>query len=207
MALDNFANLKASIISHSGRDDLSAVIDDFITLAEELMFNNETPLRLRSFETNSTLATIAGTNLVALPTGFLEVRSVALTSADTTRELTYRSPQALRQYSTQGIPCEYSITTGFIFDSTPDAIYNMPVVYYAKPDPLSSGAPVNVILTDHPSIYLYGALAALYDFTDDIQNSEAFIGKMARAIRGANKADKLARRGARASAKVNGATP
>ena len=172
MALNSYANLKASIIAHSGRDDLSAVIDDFITLAEVLMFANETPLRLRTFEVSETLTTIAGSNTIALPDGFLEARSNAI-----------------------------------IFDRVADAAYDMPITYYSKPAPLSSANQSNVILAGHPNIYLYGALAALYDFTDDLQNSEAFVRKMARGIVGANNSDQRGRTGPRARGKVNGSTP
>jgi hypothetical protein len=207
MALNNYGNLKSSIIAHSGRDDLSAVIDDFIALAEVLMFANDAPLRLRTFEVSTTLATIAGTNSVALPAGFLEARSVQLTSGGDTRALVYNSPSSLLSVTGQGVPSNYSITSSFIFDQVPDAVYDMPVTYYAKPTPLSSANQVNVILTEHPNIYLYGALAALYDFTDDLQNSEAFVGKMARGIRGANNSDQRGRTGPRAQGKVNGSTP
>ena len=42
MALDTYANLKATIINFSGRDDLSSVIDDFIDMAEAEMYGNKT---------------------------------------------------------------------------------------------------------------------------------------------------------------------
>tara|TARA_R110000803_G_scaffold140699_1_gene207236 strand:+ start:2903 stop:3526 length:624 start_codon:yes stop_codon:yes gene_type:complete len=207
MALNSYANLKASIIAHSGRDDLSAVIDDFITLAEVLMFANETPLRLRTFEVSETLTTIAGSNTIALPDGFLEARSVQLTSNGDTRALVYNSPSSLLSMTGQGVPSNYSITNAIIFDRVADAAYDMPITYYSKPAPLSSANQSNVILAGHPNIYLYGALAALYDFTDDLQNSEAFVRKMARGIVGANNSDQRGRTGPRARGKVNGSTP
>ena len=207
MALDNFANLKASIISFSGRDDLSANIDDFIALAEAAFYSNSQPLRLRSFEASTTLVTVGGTNSVALPAGFLEARSVQIEANGTIYELIFNSPSALAPVFTSGTPYYYSITSTLIFDKTPDAAYNLPMAYYGKPTPLSSTDPVNVVLTDYPNIYLYGALSALYDFTDDLQNAEAFHGKMMRGIAGANKADKKARVGPNARIRVQGSTP
>jgi len=54
MALDTYANLKASVIDFSHRNDVSNKIDDFILLAEEAMYANpDFPLQLRQMETRS----------------------------------------------------------------------------------------------------------------------------------------------------------
>jgi hypothetical protein len=79
MALNNYANLKAAVIDYSGRDDLSARIDDFIQLCEtDIYYNEKTPLRIRTMETTVQLSTVAGTQTLALPTDYLESRSASI---------------------------------------------------------------------------------------------------------------------------------
>ena len=208
MALDNFANLKASIVSYSGRDDLSPNMDDFIALAEEQMYsNNGSELRLMTFSTKVTLTTTAGDNFLALPSDYMEAQSIAIVSSGETTDLIYHSPPALRLRSGTGTPQFYSITDTLIFDISPDDIYDIELTYYAKPTALSSANPTNYVLTNFPSIYLFGALAQVYDFTDDLQNSEAFARKFILRVRAAVKGDSKARIGTVAQAQVRGSTP
>ena len=73
MALDSYTNLKTAIANFLARDDLTSEIDDFIDLTEA-DFNRR--LRVRAMETVDSSFTIdAATE--ALPTGFLQVRSLS----------------------------------------------------------------------------------------------------------------------------------
>ena len=208
MALDNFANLKASIVSYSGRDDLSPNMDDFIALAEEQIYsNNGNLLHLMAFSTKVTLTTTAGDNFLAFPAGFMAAQSISIVASGETTDLIYHSPPVLRLRSGTGTPQFYSVTDTLIFDITPDDVYDIELTYYAKPTPLSSANPTNYVLTNFPSIYLFGALAQVYDFTDDLQNAESFGRKMVMRIVAAIKADKKARIGPNAAGQVRGSTP
>ena len=68
MALTNYTELKASIADFLNRDDLTAVIPDFITLAESGM-NRE--VRHWRMETRKTA--VLDTQYTALPTDFLSL--------------------------------------------------------------------------------------------------------------------------------------
>ena len=208
MSLDTYANLKAAVIRFSGRDDLSDLLDDFIDLTEEKIYSNEMmPLRLRGFETSSTLQTIAGTNAVALPTGYLQARSIALTSGGKEREMFFNSPSALPKKSGSGIPVSFTVEgDNLVFDVTPDGVYDIEFVYYGKPTALSSTNTTNFVLTNHPSIYLDGCLSELYSYTSEIQDSEAYFGKFIRSIKGAIRNDRTGRY-INAQGRVQGSTP
>ena len=163
MALDTFANLKQEIIQFSHRTDLDLKIDTFIRMAEVEMFANpEEILQIRSQETLDTSATTTS-RLIALPTGYQSMRSMRLTINSNTSNLRYSAPEQMRRVDSSGLPQFYTVTDQIEFDRTPDAAYTIEFQYYAIPTALSTSNTTNIELTNHPNIYLYGALWALFD--------------------------------------------
>jgi len=208
MALSTYADLKAAVIRFAGRDDLTDSLDDFILLTEESMYSNEVaPLRLRGLEASTTLQTVAGTNSVAMPADYLEVRSIALNSGGVEREMFYNSPSAIPKKAGSGIPVYFTVEgSNLIFDVTPDSVYDIEFSYYGKATALSSSNQTNFVLTNHSSIYLSGCLSFLNDYTGEDEKSEYQFGKMIRAIKGAIRNDNSGRY-PNAQARVRGSTP
>ena len=165
MALDGtYAGLHASIAAYLKRSDLTSQIPDFIVLAEARIARD---LRIRSQVTSTTLTTVAGQQWVALPTGWLEFENVTV-SGNPDQQLNYVNIQHLdTKYpgnSTTGLPAVYSIEgQQILFGPTPDTAYTVPVLYYKRYDPLAT-TPTNWLLANHPSIYLYAALAEAAPF-------------------------------------------
>jgi hypothetical protein len=207
MALDTYSNLKASVIAFSGRDDLSSQMDDFISLAEEaIYFNDVFPLRLQSMETILT-DTTAGP-LYTLPADYMEIRSLTITNGGNECELSYASPAVLQIISGTGAPYEFTIVGSDIkFNITPDSAYAIKLTYYAKPTALSSLAPTNAVLTNHPSIYLNGCLSMVAQYAGEESDAENAYQKMIRSIRGARRGDSTGRYPKGSRAKVRGSTP
>ena len=208
MSLATYADLKATVIRFSGRDDLSDLLDDFIALTEEQIYSNEImPLRLRGFETTAALVTIAGTNAVAIPATYLQARSITLDSGGVEREMFFNSPSALPKRSGSGIPVSFTVEgDSLVFDVTPDGVYNISFHYYAKPTALSASNTTNFVLTNHPSIYLNGCLSELKSYASEIQDAEAYFGKFIRSIKGAIRNDRTGRY-VNAQGRVQGSTP
>lgn len=194
MALDNYANLKASIEDWSHRNDVTNKIDDFILIAEQEMYNNRVePLTVREGEVLTDVDTVASSRFLALPTGYTEMRRILIDDKSTDAkqyELTYRTPETLVRYWREGQPSTFTITDKIEFDCIPDQIYNIEIQHVAKAAPLTAAAPTNLILTNYPSIYLSGALWALYEWAKDGQSSQAAYSNFIQAIQGANKAKK-----------------
>lgn len=190
MSLDTYANLKSEMISFTGRDDLSSSFDTFLALGETAIYANEDkPLRLSNFNTSTTLVTVGGTNAVALPADFLELRSLKLQDGGTECELTYNSPNAM-PIGVSGQPMFYTITGSDItFDSVPDGVYSLTLNYYAKPTGLSATNQTNTVLTNYPNIYFYAVMFSVYDYTTELDLAEGYRSKMIRAIKGAMKSD------------------
>lgn len=210
MALDNYANLKASIETWSHREDVKGVIDDFIAIAEAEMYSNpDSRLRLRSMEQVSTVQTITTNAYVALPTGFLESRRVDITVDGIPRTLRYKTPEELNIDETNtGIPCYFTISgDNILFELLPDAIYDIDVYYFGKLTPLSDANPVNDILTNYPNIYLYGALRSLFQWARNPEEENANYNRFIKAIEGARLTSRKGSYGPAPSMRLRSATP
>lgn len=195
MALDTFDNLVKEIIDWSHREDLNTKIPDFILLAENAMYSNDVAvLNVRSMETISTAVT-AGQYL-ELPVNFESARSVRLVTGDNGGELRFQAPEQMHKQVATGRPNFFTIVGNEIqLDRVPDSDYTLEVQYYRKATPLSDDNLTNEILTSHPSIYLFGALAALFSYSQDSESQTKYTQMFIASIKGANKADKKGRYG------------
>lgn len=169
MALATYSDLKNAITGWLHRDDLSAQVADFITLAEARLNRDA---RMRQQLTTAALATVAATQTVALPTDWLQFHRLRLSSPD--RPLTFLPGGELGSMflaAEAGSPKHYTIeSASLLLGPTPDSVYSIEAVYYARIPALSDAAPTNWLLTDWPSLYLYAALA----------ESAPFVGQDAR---------------------------
>jgi len=93
------------------------------------------------------------------------------------------------------------------FDRVPDSAYTIQIQYYKKPDALTTANQTNSVMTNHPNIYLFGALHQLFMWSEDDAEAVKYFAKMQSVIRGANKANKKARYGAAPYMRVEGVTP
>jgi hypothetical protein len=185
MALSTFDELKASIIQWSHRQDTSFtdLLDDFIALAEEEMFDNpDNILKVRDSEKTST-ATVVGTSPV------------------------YRTPDALVIKSGVGTPRYFTITNEIEFDIVPDQDYTVTMKYFAEFTPLSTTNQTNEILANYSRIYLYGALKQAFVWSEDDVEAAKYDALFQDAIKGANKKADAGRYGPTPAMKVKGSTP
>ena len=202
--ITNYDELQKQIVDWSHRGDLGTKIPDFIMLAENAMYSNDQEvLTVRSMETITTSLTTG--QYVDLPDGFESARSVRLITGDNGGYLKSQAPEQMRKEVSGGRPNFYSIIGNKIqFDRTPDAEYTLEIQYYKKATALSSVNLTNEILTNHPSIYLFGALAALFSYSLDTEQQIKYTQMFISAIKGANKADKKGRYGPAPSMSIQG---
>ena len=207
MALSDYAELKAEVISFTGRDDLSSKFDTFLKLGETAIYSNDDkPLRLSYFETSTTLQTVGGTDEVALPSDYLQLRSLKIEVGGSECELRFNAPNALPRQGA-GLPTAYTIIgRNIVFNFTPDGVYDLALKYFAKPTDLDATNNVNSLLTNNPDIYFYACMFSVYDYTTELQEAENYYGKMLRSIRGAIKND-MKGSITNASARYRGWTP
>lgn len=204
MALTNYDELQKELVDWSHRSDLGTKLADFIQLAENAMYSNDQEvLTTRSMETISTALT-AGQYL-SLPDNFESARSVRLVTSDNGGYLKFQAPEQMRKQVAGGRPSFFTIVGNEIqFDRTPDSEYTIEIQYFRKATPLSDTNLTNEILTNHPSIYLFGALTALFSYSQDTEQQVKYGQMFFGAIKGANKADKKGRYGPAPSMSIEG---
>lgn len=170
MAFDGtYTGLQASIAGWLHRTDLAAIIPDLIVLAEARISRD---LRLRRQVTTTAVATVAGVQSITLPTDYLEVENLSLLTA-IERQLVYMNIEQLNERfpsgGGNGTPIVYTLEGDTIlFGPTPDSIYSVSLLYYARFAALATTA-TNWLLTNHPNIYLFAALAEAGDYLQSEQ--------------------------------------
>lgn len=155
---DSYSALKTTVASYLARSDLTAMIPDFIRLAELRL---QRDLRIRQMLTVAQASTTGGTSTVGVPTDFLEMRDIHIV-ANPVRTLSYEAPNSFyrnTRSAESGIPNSYTVLADDMqFAPIPDGTYVLQMLYYAKPTVLSDTNPSNVFLANTPDALLYGAL-------------------------------------------------
>lgn len=155
---DSYSALKTTVASYLARSDLTAMIPDFIRLAELRL---QRDLRIRQMLTVAQASTTGGTPTVGVPTDFLEMRDIHIV-ANPVRTLSYEAPNSFyrnTRSAESGIPNAYTVLADDMqFAPIPDGTYVLQMLYYAKPPVLSDSNPSNIFLANTPDALLYGAL-------------------------------------------------
>ena len=158
MALTTYSELQTTIASYLARSDLTAMIPDFIKLAETRLRRE---LRIRQMLKVVTTTAAAGDSTVELPSDFLQMRDLHI-NTNPIQTIEYLSPSNFYRntYSTvTGLPRQYTVLAQeFQFAPLPDSEYTLQMMYYAAPPYLSSTNTSNVFLTNCLDLLLYGAL-------------------------------------------------
>jgi hypothetical protein len=159
MALNTFTALKASIADFLNRDDLTAVIPDFIALAEA-QINRD--IRHWKMEARSSGQQSSGDEYMQIPADWVETIRLHLTGTGTTVvNLVSRDSMADKrsaQEDTTGTPIMYTHADGqFQLYPTPSTDTDFELLYFQKIPSLISNSD-NWLLLEAPDVYLYGAL-------------------------------------------------
>jgi hypothetical protein len=158
MSLTNYSDLQTTIASYLARSDLTAMIPDFIRLAETRLRRE---LRIRQMLKVVTTTATAGDSTVELPSDFLQMRDLHLQTNPVTT-LEYQSPSALFRNSRttdSGLPHQYTVLAQeFQLSPVPDSNYTLSMLYYAAPVFMSDSVPSNAFMAICPDLLLYGAL-------------------------------------------------
>lgn len=158
MSLANYADLKTGVANYLSRDDLASRVPEFIGLGEDRLYAD---LRVRFMETSADVVITSGVQTTTLPSGFLQARSVYLTTTPVQR-VEYRAPIEFWQIYAKlpaGTPYTFTIEgEDFVWGPAPDANYTATVLYYARPADLVDDADTNGLFPLAPGLLLYASL-------------------------------------------------
>lgn len=168
MALNSYTNIKTAIATLLNRDDLTAAVPDWITLAEAQMQRRFVsrmregkpyPRRLVVPAADLTIADAA--EYVDVPDDFAGAISLVLPGSpqivlDYLDNEAFQAEKSANRWT--GAPKYYTVT-GDQFQIYPvaDQAYTGKLTYLGRFEALSNSVATNWILTDYPDAYLYGA--------------------------------------------------
>jgi len=164
--IGNYSDLENKVALWLDRDDLNDRIPDFIALMEA-----EANRLLRTVNQEVPDIWVTASETYLLPADFRRLRKIFI-DGNPDRPLVEMSPISVPQrYSGDpGTPEAYYIEGRSIsFAPPPAAQTTFRVTYFRKIPPLTSAAPSNWMLEEHPDIYLWGTLeqAAIYIRDED----------------------------------------
>lgn len=175
MAITTYDELKAAIVDWSARDNFTPKADEFIDLCEAMLrrpYSHPTQNRIGGLRANKTRTTgtlTAGTNSLSLPSDYLEMDRLELTTNGI--KLRYLTPDAMMDYQRIGSGCPrfYTIESTITFDVTPDSAYDYGISYWPQPEALSSTNTSNWLLSNYPDVYLAGCMYWACRYKQDIE--------------------------------------
>lgn len=182
MALASYNDLKSSIADWLNRDDLAAVIPDFITMAEAQL-ERRLPVERMVKRATATL----DTPFSAVPGDFVSPKSLVLTSTAPVQPLEFLSEDELDAkkyvYRSPGKPLYFTVVgTQFEVLPAPDGEYTAELTYVGTLDKLSVSNASNWILARHPDVYLYGSLLQAAPYLRDDERVGLWAPLYAQAI-------------------------
>ncbi len=184
--MTTYAVLQADVASWSAKSNLTAQIPTFIRLAEARVARK---VRALEMQVNDPALVIPDTGSVALPTGFLGFRSVAISvSAGLTSspEINYVPPDVFHELQIssnqiRGIETDSYFTiesSNLLVSPAPGTgtTIELNVTYWQRFAELTALNTTNWLLTNHFDIYLHATLAELYNFLMDTEQELKYRG-------------------------------
>ena len=186
--VSTYLTLREGVASWSARDDLTDLIPDFINYA-----HMEIGRTLRANVNTLTADLAISGESVAIPTRFRMGKRIYL---DTTprRIVQFTSPEirasVTAEYTSAQYP-EWAAVEGdyIFFGPVPTTTATGKILYYATPATLSADGDTNVVLTKYPFMYLYGALAELFRYIEDVDNADRYETRFRGLIAEVNKTE------------------
>lgn len=175
----NYGDLKAAVISDSHRPDLADDVPRFIREAEGMIRRD-----LRAFPVSATLGEsdrVSG-GVYTLPTGLLELRTIYPpdSPADALEQV---SLSVIRRQHSKMAPRQYAVRGSTIeIRGVPAEDTEFGIEYLGHPPPLEADEDTNVLLTDHESLYLEGALFFLFKHVQDVDLAQGALDTFANVL-------------------------
>ena len=196
MAISTKAELHTAVANWLNRSDLTDRISEFISLAEAGFNRN---LRIREMLVRSTAST--DTQYVSLPTDYLEMVNIELTSTSPPKRLVYITSDRSDDYREKqnnetGTPDYYTIEgTSIQLLPTPNSSVTIQMSYFQSIPALSGLADSgnNHLLLSNPDVYLYGTLMQASPYVMDPQSAGQWGGLLDRALQELQLSDEKSR--------------
>ena len=183
MAITTYAELQTATANWLDRSDLTDRIPEFIELAEA---NFNRVIRQPDMITKNDSFSIAG-RYTTLPTDTLEIVRIVLDLTPVV-VLEYVTPEEISERRTYltgtGKPIYFTTIGGSANQlevlRSPDDTYTASIIYYTRIPALADGT--NWLLTNHPDIYLFGALVEAEPYLKNDERMPLWTSRLDKAL-------------------------
>lgn len=153
MPIDTYNDLKSAVADWLADDGLTAVIPQFIALAEAQIGR-----QVRHYKMMKRQTATLDDKYLSVPSDWIETLRIHLQTTPPQNLRLVPAEEALAASAT-GRPTKYAhIGEFFQVSPAPDQSYTAELFYYRTIPALSDTAQSNWLLTEAPDVYLYGAL-------------------------------------------------
>lgn len=180
MSISTYSELKQAVANWTHRADLTAIIPDFIKIAEARINRQFLP---RSQEFEVELTTVQGSRYVPVPDGLINPVGLWLKAWLPRNKLTKILPSQLPvKTNVTGYPQYWCIDNEDIaFDVLAQSAWTFDF-RYTKTFALSDENPTNYILTNNPDLYLWGAMYEASVYTKDLEAAGMYAARFEEAL-------------------------
>lgn len=214
MSISTYSELKTAVANWLNDSTLTSRIPEFIVYAESLINGDPEPIdkmtlpgiRCRNMYKRVTAS--VSSEYFDTPTTLLEIKDIQLNASETI-SLRYLTPKQMSEkYNSvsTGQPRHYTMIGDEIqLKPTADTTYTIEIGGYFKFDAFSADTDTNWLLTNHPFVYLYGALIAASPYLKD--NEIDWKSEYITLVKNINGMEKRGQYGASLNSIVRAATP
>jgi len=190
VSITNYAELKSAISDFLNRDDLTAVIPTFVSLAEARIARD-----LRHWKQDRRVTTDVDERYENLPFDWISIHMVEHTDGGEISSVSNTEMAALRANSTTpGKPRFFKNNANDMeFYPAPDATYNITMVYQARIPSLSEDTDTNWLLLQAPDVMLYAALMQSAPYLADDNRTQVWAQLYQSAVQALNTENETSR--------------
>jgi hypothetical protein len=187
--VSDYTTMISDIINWTNHDEITtANAQSLIRYAEKKVYRKA---RVRSME--ATLNVTIASGVAALPSDFVEIKSVRVSGSPDSPLRLVDDEQLYRRYpnrSAENKPVFCAVEgSNLIFGPYPDSNYVIKGMYYARPTALSSSNTTNFFTGDGADALFFRALAEAEPFLKNDQRIPVWEGKAEMCLREINKED------------------
>jgi hypothetical protein len=180
----NYGELKTRILDFAHRPDLSSQVVSFVSLAEGMIRRD-----LRALALSVTLDDDdrVSDGIYTLPSTLDEVRAIYVTGPNGPYALDQVALSAVRRLDATVAPLQFCVNSSTVeIRGVPATDAELDLHYLGHPAPLSADGDENELLTKHESLYVFGALSHLHQYTQDLELAQAALDTFGDSMEKAN---------------------
>jgi len=181
MAISTYSELRAAVADFLNRDDLTATIPSFISLAEAALNR-----RVRAPEMVTRATVTIDAEYENRPADWMEtIRYQVNTNPITVLEFVTPEEAIIQKtkFSAAGTPMFFStVGTQFQHVPAPDGSFTGELMYYGRIPALSDAITSNWLLTANPDIYLYATLVQSAPYLKEDERIATWMGMLDRLL-------------------------